>query len=126
MKITESGERDPASPKDLYEIDDQPASTTESSTTLLSLLKSSLKEHSISDISTALVLNHNLQFSLQNPSENSSRESIICTKIRKHDIHSKHSLKDTNHYKTWLKDTYHSKNSLPYSIHCKDSLNYRK
>ena len=39
-----------------------------------------------------------------------------------HDIHSKNSLKDTNHYKTWLKDTYHSKNSLPDYIHCKDSL----
>jgi hypothetical protein len=117
-----AGERDAASLKVLYEIDDHDASTTTSSTKLLCLLKSSLKEDTISDISTALVLNHNLQFNLQNPSENSSHESIICTKRRKHDIHSKNSLKDTNHYKTWLKDTYHSKNSLPDSIHCKDKL----
>jgi hypothetical protein len=120
--LTEYGERVPASLKVLNESDDHPASTSASPTTLLSLLKNSLKEDTFSDISAAVVRNHNLKFILQNPFENSRHESIICTNIRKHDIHYKNSLKNTKHSKTWLKDTYHSKNSLPDSIHCKDSL----
>ena len=100
--LTEYGERVPASLKVLNESDDHPASTSASLTTLLSLLKNSLKADIISDISTAVVRNHNLKFILHNPSENSRHESIICTNIRKHD----------NHYK----------NSLPASNHCKDKL----
>ena len=48
--LTEYGERVPASLKVLYEIDAHDASTTASPTKLLSLLKSSLKEDTISDI----------------------------------------------------------------------------
>ena len=110
--LTEYGERVPASLKVLNESDDHPASTSASLTTLLSLLKNSLKADIISDISTAVVRNHNLKFILHNPSENSRHESIICTNIRKHDNHYNHSLPDSNHYK----------NSLPDPNHCKDKL----
>jgi hypothetical protein len=112
MKITESGERGPACLKDLSDNYDHHACTTTSPTTLLSLLKSALEEDTVSDLSTAVVLNQDLKFGLNIPAENSRLESISNTHIRKHDIHCKNSLKDTNHCKTWLKDTYHSKNSL--------------
>jgi hypothetical protein len=111
MKIIESGERGPACLKVLYEIDAHAASTTTSAKTLLSLLKNSLKEDTLSDITAAVVRSQNLKFNLKNPTENSRLESIIITHIRKHDIHCMNSLKDTNHSKTWLKGlTCHTKN----------------